>query len=612
MTFYLQDFAWHEGEQKIKDAMHAPHLDNPTVPTLSPQLANHLQIAPLISLGTLDSEGRPWTTLWGNGDKGFARPLGDSIVGIRTPVTGQYDPVVEELVGKEATGQIVREEGKGRMVAGLTIDLETRKRVKMYGRMIAGALSTRDDEVTGHEEHIAEVQLVLKIEQSLGNCPKYLNKKEIVPALARPELISDSPKLPQRALDCIAKADLFFMSTSQYNHDMDTNHRGGPPGFIRVLSNDESGAVICYPEYSGNRLYQSLGNMMVNPLAGVCVPDFETGDMLYFTGRTNIYVGKEAADLMPRSNLAVKFTVTSARFVANALPFRGRGGQLSPYNPTVRYLTSEKKPTTTEDTQLQQATLLSQTKLTPTISRFKFSLENAASYKPGQYVTLDFSKHMDMGYSHMRDDDPRSINDDFVRTFTVSSPPGSPPDPVKKLRDDQFEITIRKVGVATDFLFKHQGSESTERGIHGIEVGVKGFGGEFEIQQRDGGPICFTAAGVGVTPILPSLWTLDYSKLKMLWSIREGDIGLVLDTLKQHPTLSHSLYIFITDAKDESAEIKKLKAGGAAVHLRRMHKLDLECGNTVKRYYLCTGAPMRKQLEEWLPGKELRYEDFNF
>jgi len=563
---YFQDLPWHEGEQKMHRFMRTPDHDNPTVPTLSPQLANHLQIAPLIAIGTLDKDNRPWTTLWG-GEAPLARPLGGGIVGIRAPVTGSHDLVVEELVGKEATGQVVREERKGRMVAGLTINLETRKRVKMYGRMIAGALGSREDEVTGREESVAEVQLVLKIEQSLGNCPKYLNSKHIVPATAKPELVDHSPQLSQRALDLVAKADLFFVSTAQHMQDMDTNHRGGPPGFMRVISNDDTGAVICWPEYSGNRLYQTLGNLAVNPKAGVCVPDFETGDMFYFTGTTETLIGKDANEVLPRSNLVVKLTITSARFVANALPFRGIQGEPSPYNPVVRYLANEKRTAKPQDKEQQQATLLRQTKLTPTVSRFKFALENAASYKPGQYVTLDFADHLNIGYSHMRDDDPRSLNDDFVRTFTVSSEPGFPPNPVRKLKDDQFEITIRKVGVVTEFLFKHEGSEKSSRGS--LEVGVKGFGGEFEVKQEEQGEsVCFVAAGVGITPLLPGLDTLDTSRLKALWSVRKDDVALVSDVLDQHHDLRHCLTVFITDAGDENAEdIQKLKDYGVWLYI---------------------------------------------
>ncbi|KAK4905841.1 hypothetical protein LTR49_024932 [Elasticomyces elasticus] len=210
-------------------------------------------------------------------------------------------------------------------------------------------------------------------------------------------------------------------------------------------------ASIVWPEYSGNRLYQTLGNLTINPPCGICIPDFDSGDMLYVTGTTQIYTGKDASELLPRSNLCVQLMITAARFFANAPLFRGIEGETSPYNPTVRYLTTEHR-------RAAQTRLLSQAKLSPTISRFRISLENATTHTSGQHVTLDFSEHLDHGYSHMREDDPRSLNDDFVRTFTVSSPPGGRPDLVRRLKDDEFEITIRNVGVVTYFLCKHKGT----------------------------------------------------------------------------------------------------------------------------------------------------------
>ena len=108
--------------------------------------------------------------------------------------------------------------------------------------------------------------------------------------------------------------------------DMDTNHRGGPPGFVRALSDDTS-TTLYWPEYSGNRLYQTLGNLQVTPLAGLCFPDFLTGDVLYVTGTTRILVGSDAADALPRSNLVVKLTVTAARLVTKGLPFQGALGK---------------------------------------------------------------------------------------------------------------------------------------------------------------------------------------------------------------------------------------------------------------------------------------------
>ncbi|KAL1586455.1 hypothetical protein WHR41_05239 [Cladosporium halotolerans] len=609
MAFY-QDLAWHEGELAMAKAMNVPPMDNPTVPTLSPQLANHSQIAPLIAIGTLDKQGRPWTTLWG-GEKGISQPIAQGVIGIRTPVVGKHDPVVEELVGSKADGAVVREEGVGRMVSGLTIDLETRKRVKMFARMVAGALSLREDEATDARQHFAEVQLVLKVEQSMGNCPKYLNKKRIELAESDPKLVSDLPQLPQRAIDLLAKADMFFLSSANHVSDMDTNHRGGPPGFVRVVSNEPSGAILCYPEYSGNRLYQTLGNLKVNPLLGICVPDYETGDMLYLTGTTDILVGPAAASLLPRSNLAVKITTTAARFVATALPFRGIPGELSPYNPVVRRLATEKSPATDPASThpANTAKLLRQTPLTPTISRFTFALSNPATHKAGQYVTLDFSPVLDIGYSHMRDDDPRSLNDDFVRTFTVSSPPGAPPNPVRRLRDDEFEITARRVGAVTGELFRHRGSELGDR--VDLEVGVKGFGGEFEVLQGEGETVAFVAAGVGVTPLLPSLGGLDLGRLRLLWTVRRGDLKLVEGVLGEYPGLARGVVLYVTDlGEEEGVGVEGL--GGVELRRRRMKSEDVGLGGTVERYYLCTGTPFRKQLMGWLDGKELIFEDFNF
>ena len=66
--------------------------------------------------------------------------------------------------------------------------------------------------------------------------------------LPNPKLVATNLPLPQAALDLIAKADLFFISSSNHEADMDTNHRGGPPGFVRILSNDDNGLTIVYPE----------------------------------------------------------------------------------------------------------------------------------------------------------------------------------------------------------------------------------------------------------------------------------------------------------------------------------------------------------------------------
>jgi NAD(P)H-flavin reductase len=606
-----QELAFHEGEEWMMHAMGVPIRDNPSSPGITPQLAYHLANAPMIAIGTLDERGAPWTTLWG-GEQGMARAMGGGMVGIRTVVAQQHDPVVETLVGRDTSGTVTRESGTGRMVSGLTIDLVTRKRVKMSGRMVAGALGMRQDENSSLEDSEAEVQLVFKIEESLGNCPKYLNCKRVTHSRSNPVLLSDSSVLSSHALELLAKADCFFISSAQQNQSMDTNYRGGPPGFLRIVSNSGPGAVLCWPEYSGNRLYQTLGNIVLYPQVGICVPDFESGNVLYCTGNATVLVGKDAATLLLHSNLCVRFDVTDARFVKDALCFRGVAGEASPYNPKVRYLASEKPSIQQPDPVPQRAVLLEQIKLTPFVSRFRFSIENVAAYDAGQYVTLDFSEHLDIGYSHMRDDDPLSLNDDFVRTFTVSNPPKSAADSQQNGRGSRFEMTVRRVGAVTEHLFKYGLSSSREK----LEVGFKGFGGDFRINQADQETIYFIAAGVGITPLLPFLGSLDLTRLRLLWTVRREDLGLVEDTLQHYPAMDQSLTLFVTNQRpsDETdKQIVAIKDRVVSLQLRRIGQEDLELGTEVSQCYVCTSVPLRKRLTDWMPEHvKILFEDFNF
>lgn len=608
MSFVLSGMPWHEGEERMHRLTKVENQENPNSPYLTPGAAQMLQRAPLLALGTVDGEGRPWATLWG-GETPLAQPVAQSVVGIRTMVDSKYDPVVDVLYGGCADGEVIREQGVGRMVSALTIDLEKRRRVKLYGRMVAGALGNigpHND--TESPASVGQVQLVVKIEQSLGNCPKYINCKRIYPVLPEPKSISDTTPLPQEALGLIAKADTIFISSCDHDKDMDMNIRGGPPGFVRVQSNNDSSTVLVWPEYSGNNLYQTLGNLQTSPKAGLVFPDFETGDVLYVTGDTEILIGKEANALIPRSRIAVRLTLTGARFVQKGLPFRGELLERSPYNPNVRLLASEKSlPEAREiaDSSVM-AKLIKKERLTPTIYRYRFSISDppaAGPWKPGQYVALSFQDELDMGYSHMRDDDPRSLNDDYLRTFTVSSRPG------EGIHGEEFEIMARTVGNVTRYL-----SMQSERS--GLEVPLRGFGGEFRVEQNPGGMIGFIAGGIGITPLLAQLEDLDVSRLRLFWSLHVRDMGLVHDTFIRNSSLAKSTLLYVSgqlsDVREEDASkwdwISKV---GAGIVQRRLRADDVVPYDAAE-WYLCTGVGLRTEILGWLSGKMVHYEDFNY
>lgn len=661
--------------------LRVPEYDNPSSFGLGYSAALLVHLSSLLAVGTLDDEGRPWTTVIG-GESGFARSIGNSVIGVKTNVGPKYDPVLEALL---------REGARGKIISGLGIHLDTRERVKLSGRFLGGGLfDTTDPErdIPGPRGiDAAELQMAFAVEQSLTNCPKYLNRKSLLPIIPQPILLSDSLPLCPAAISLLSKADLFFISTSHEGTSMGTNHRGGTPGFVRVASNHITGTTLIYPEYSGNRLYQTLGNLYTTPRAGIVFPDFDTGDVFYVTGTTEITYGKEAADTLPRSNLLVKIHLTAARYVQRGLAFRAAtaaesgsdmGGEPSPYNPPVRYLPGERDTAAAAgvnaDSSLS-ATLISKTILTPTIARLRFRMADPDSssssssgartagittarkeqrrprWTAGQYVALDFSEELDNGYRHSNDDDPRSLNDDFIRTFTVSSSPhSSHPTPSTTIttsnpseaEEQCFDITFRNVGTATDFLYRQHPRA-------GLTLPLRGFGGSFRIHQPSSPSssssstpsskidkneiVPFIAGGIGITPLLAQLPELDLSRLKVYWTLKRADVGLVRDTLQRCPGLVSRIELFVSgivapaedhgdddDDDEEGSLLSALEKQGVIVHRRRIRPGDLDLdlgvireeGGEKGEWYICTAPALRKELLGWLEGKRCVFEDFDY
>lgn len=238
-----------------------------------------------------------------------------------------------------------------------------------------------------------DVKLAVAVDETLGNCPKYLNRKTIWPHSASPQLDSDLLPLTHKALELIGKADMIFLTSRHGTASMDTNIRGGAPGFVRVFSNSHAeGVNLVYPEYSGNRLYQTLGNLKADPAVGITFVDFASSNVLYTTGQAKILVGADAYAVLPRSPLAVMVTLEAARFVSDGLSFRGRQLDDSPYNPPVRRLAREIQETDGPSLTLDwdnstrgvaTATLIHSDPITPTVSRYTFRLSPGLSSDRG-------------------------------------------------------------------------------------------------------------------------------------------------------------------------------------------------------------------------------------
>jgi len=154
---------------------------------------------------------------------------------------------------------------------------------------------------------------------------------------------------------------------------------------------------------------------------------------------------------------------------------------------------------------------------------------------------LDFSSELDQGYSHMRDDDPRSINDDFVRSFTISSPPP----PADESRGSTFTLTLRKIanGPVTSHLFRH-GLKSNRTTAAPFEIPILGFSGSFrfdvpkarKLKHDEQAKLVYVCSGVGITPLLAQMDELAKAddlleSLSVFWTVGVQDVAFVVDTL---------------------------------------------------------------------------------
>ena len=167
------------------------------------------------------------------------------------------------------------------------------------------------------------------------SCPKYIQQRDIsvvAPATSQSVPAEQRHHLDAAAQQLIRAADTFFVAScfpgdaSQPAASVDISHRGGKPGFVRV-----DGNRLTIPDFSGNRFFNTLGNLLLNPRAGLLFIDFANGDLLQLTGRTEILWQDDTLAAFAGCERAWHFTVEQMWRRRGALALRGQAAQLSPY-----------------------------------------------------------------------------------------------------------------------------------------------------------------------------------------------------------------------------------------------------------------------------------------
>lgn len=285
--------AWHEGELELQTragvVARLDEVGRSFIRDFMPQQHRDFYARlPFIIIGAVDQRAQAWATLRAS-SPGF----------ISSPDEHTLRLEIEDVEEDPADEGLKR----GDSVGLLGIDLGTRRRNR-----INGLIASR-----------AEGALHVKVEHSFGNCPKYIQQREIELGPTQgpaPASIESSEQLTARARAIIEQADTFFVASyvdRPSGRQVDVSHRGGRPGFIKI----EADGALLIPDFAGNNFFNTLGNFVINPRAGLLFVDFETGDILQLSGEAELLW-----DMLPEATL--KGALRFWRFRAKAMLWRAR------------------------------------------------------------------------------------------------------------------------------------------------------------------------------------------------------------------------------------------------------------------------------------------------
>ena len=102
--------------------------------------------------------------------------------------------------------------------------------------------------------------------------------------------------------DFVARSSMFFLATADAEGQPDVSYKGGVPGFVRVVDDE----TLAFPDYDGNGMFKSLGNILVNPKVGLLFIDFEQPDRMRVSGTASVSSDDPLLAEFPGAQLIVR------------------------------------------------------------------------------------------------------------------------------------------------------------------------------------------------------------------------------------------------------------------------------------------------------------------
>lgn len=179
---------------------------------------------------------------------------------------------------------------------------------------------------------IRDGQIDIRAHEVYGNCRRYMQERIFLGARpvpsgqskpARASVLSAEQQLQ------ISQSDTFFIATDNPEYGADVSHKGGNPGFVRILDQRR----IAYPDYNGNSMFNTLGNLTVNPRAGLLFIDFDSGRTLQLTGSASIDWTPERVREFEGAERVVDYDIAEVIGHPSGFPLLSKFRHLSRFNP---------------------------------------------------------------------------------------------------------------------------------------------------------------------------------------------------------------------------------------------------------------------------------------
>lgn len=206
---------------------------------------------PFVCIGINDSDGWPVASVL-HGVPGF----------VAAPTANRLD--IAALPAPEDPAHAALHAGKP--IGLLGIELPTRRRNRANGSIA----------------RLDSAGFAVDVVESFGNCPKYITPRTpVATRRVQDGVVAAFERLPPRAVDIIRSSDTLFVATSGARHGgNDVSHRGGA---VTVQDN-----VLEIPDLPGNRYFNTLGNLLLEPRCGLLFIDFASGDVVQLQGRAEV------------------------------------------------------------------------------------------------------------------------------------------------------------------------------------------------------------------------------------------------------------------------------------------------------------------------------------